>query len=311
MTSGNIAVFDHDAGRVADLVTEFNRLFGIDQERSKLRRSDACCESLADKKPGEPDIEAVLKIKALIRWSEAKAGASRSAAARSTCTFSTCRSIAPARSPRSRSAADDVRIIRELLEQVEPQQIYVAGDLSDPHGTHRVCAEAIFRALAEHRSGTAAAGPKCGSIAAPGRNGSCTRSRSPCRFRRGDLLQEAEGDLHAPESRRTRPCSPAATPASSGSGPKTAIHTAAAYNQSACPSTTRWKASCGGMGWAFRIWRSGPVTATAPARHITIRASPCAIGSSYLLRQSPSAERYGQAIGPPRRSFAALRMTAF
>jgi glucosamine-6-phosphate deaminase len=34
-----------------------------------------------------------------------------------------------------------------LIERVDPQQVYVAGDLSDPHGTHRVCAEAIFRAL--------------------------------------------------------------------------------------------------------------------------------------------------------------------
>ena len=33
MTSGNIAVFDHDARRIADLVAEFNRLFGIDEEQ--------------------------------------------------------------------------------------------------------------------------------------------------------------------------------------------------------------------------------------------------------------------------------------
>jgi glucosamine-6-phosphate deaminase len=44
---------------------------------------------------------------------------------------------------------EDVRIIRELIERVDSQQVYVAGDLSDPHGTHRVCAEAIFRALKE------------------------------------------------------------------------------------------------------------------------------------------------------------------
>ena len=44
---------------------------------------------------------------------------------------------------------DDVRIVRELIEKVQPAQIYVAGDLSDPHGTHRVCAQAIFRAVAE------------------------------------------------------------------------------------------------------------------------------------------------------------------
>ena len=51
---------------------------------------------------------------------------------------------------------EDVTIIRELIERVDPQQIYVAGDLSDPHGTHRVCAEAIFSALqeVEQASGT-------------------------------------------------------------------------------------------------------------------------------------------------------------
>ena len=44
--------------------------------------------------------------------------------------------------------------MRQLIERVQPAQIYVAGDLSDPHGTHRVCAEAIFRALdAIERSG--------------------------------------------------------------------------------------------------------------------------------------------------------------
>src|SRR4029078_3922660 len=74
MTSGNIAVFDHDAARVADLVTEYNRLFGIDQDRSKLVESTVI-ESLPRKHSGEADIEAVQKIKGLIRWAEAKAGA--------------------------------------------------------------------------------------------------------------------------------------------------------------------------------------------------------------------------------------------
>jgi len=43
----------------------------------------------------------------------------------------------------------DVAIVRALLEDVRPQHIFVAGDLSDPHGTHRMCKEAIDRALAE------------------------------------------------------------------------------------------------------------------------------------------------------------------
>ena len=41
----------------------------------------------------------------------------------------------------------DVSIIVSLLESVDPDVIFVAGDLSDPHGTHRVCAEAIFSAI--------------------------------------------------------------------------------------------------------------------------------------------------------------------
>jgi len=46
----------------------------------------------------------------------------------------------------------DVAIVRSLLEEVQPQFIFVAGDLSDPHGTHRMCKEAIDRALTESGS---------------------------------------------------------------------------------------------------------------------------------------------------------------
>ena len=60
----------------------------------------------------------------------------------------------------------------------------MAGDLSDPHGTHRVCAEAIFRALQADRGRRRAAGPRCCCIAGPGRNGRRTRSTSPCRSAR-------------------------------------------------------------------------------------------------------------------------------
>ena len=64
----------------------------------------------------------------------------------------------------------DVAIVRALLEEVPPDLVFVAGDLSDPHGTHRMCKEAIDRALAEYVR-PAAAGRKCGSTAAPGRSG--------------------------------------------------------------------------------------------------------------------------------------------
>ena len=153
MTSGNIAVFDHDAQRVADLVVEFNRRFNIDQEKS-LEVERQVHESLARKAPGEPDTETVLAIKALIRWSEAKAGAMVCGCREEHLHFLDLPFYRTGTIAKNPVSADDVRIIRELIDHVDPQQIYVAGDLSDPHGTHRVCAEAILLALKE----TAAAG---------------------------------------------------------------------------------------------------------------------------------------------------------
>jgi glucosamine-6-phosphate deaminase len=148
MTSGNIAVFDHDAQRVADLVAEFNRLFGIDQEKS-LEVERQVLQSLAKKAPGEPDSPTVLAIKALVRWSEAKAGAIVAGCREEHLHFLDLPFYRTGTIAKNPVGDEDVRIIRELIERVDPQQIYVAGDLSDPHGTHRVCAEAIFRALKE------------------------------------------------------------------------------------------------------------------------------------------------------------------
>ena len=148
MTSGNIAVFDHDAQRVADFVTEYNRLFGIDRDKTQLVEQTVT-EYFGRKQPGEPDIDAVLKIKGLIRWSEAKAGAVEVGCKEEHLHFLDLPFYRTGTIAKKPIGLDDVRIIRELIERIDPWQIYVAGDLSDPHGTHRVCAEAIFRALRE------------------------------------------------------------------------------------------------------------------------------------------------------------------
>ncbi len=148
MTSGNIAVFDHDARRIADLVTEYNRRFAIDTERSPQIESDVN-QSLDQKGPGVPDTEAVLAIKALIRWSEAKSAAVACGCREEHLHFLDLPFYRTGTIAKNPVGQDDIALIRSLIERVGPDQIYVAGDLSDPHGTHRVCAEAIFRALAE------------------------------------------------------------------------------------------------------------------------------------------------------------------
>ena len=146
MTSGNIAVFDHDAKQVADLVAEFNRRFGIDSTKTHELESRVA-EALAAKGPGDSDSDEVLTIKSLIRWSEAKAGAIVAGCREEDLHFLDLPFYRTGTIAKNPIAQADVTIVRQLIEQVAPAQIYVAGDLSDPHGTHRVCAQAIFRAV--------------------------------------------------------------------------------------------------------------------------------------------------------------------
>ena len=74
MTSGNIAVFDHDALRFADYAAGFNKLFGID-ERKTSEVAGRVMEFLSKKQAGQTDSEDILKIKGLVRETEARAAA--------------------------------------------------------------------------------------------------------------------------------------------------------------------------------------------------------------------------------------------
>jgi glucosamine-6-phosphate deaminase len=146
MTSGNIAVFDHDAWRFTDFVVEFNRLFGID-----VQATDAVMERVRDflrtKKAGQLDSEDLLQIKALIRQTEARAAARACGIPPEQLEFMNLRFYRTGTIAKAPIHEKDIEDIINLLERLRPAQIYVAGDLSDPHGTHRVCAEAIFQAV--------------------------------------------------------------------------------------------------------------------------------------------------------------------
>lgn len=151
MTSGNIAVFDHDAARIADMVTEYNKMFGIDQERS-LEVERRVADALKHKSPGESDAECVAKIKSLIRWSEAKAGAFVVGCQEEHLHYLDLPFYRTGTVAKKPIGSEDVDIICRLLHEVEPDQVYVAGDLADPHGTHRMCAQAIFLALNKYEA---------------------------------------------------------------------------------------------------------------------------------------------------------------
>ena len=144
--SGNIAVFDDDAVYFADFAGEFNRMFGINQEQSD--KIEAHIEEfLKNKKPGQVDSEAVQKIKGLIRRGEARAAGRYCGIPNDRLHFLDMPFYETGVVTKKPLGEEDIQIIVDLLERVKPHQIYAAGDLSDPHGTHRVCLQAIFHAV--------------------------------------------------------------------------------------------------------------------------------------------------------------------
>jgi glucosamine-6-phosphate deaminase len=151
MTSGNIAVFDHDALRFTDFVATFNRLFGIDQEKT-LSLLEKVKTFLRSKRPGQSDSPEVLKIKALIRETEARAAALSIGIPPEQLEFMDLRFYRTGTIAKAPLAPEDIDDVAHLLERLQPAQVYVAGDLSDPHGTHRMCADAIFQALRRVRA---------------------------------------------------------------------------------------------------------------------------------------------------------------
>jgi glucosamine-6-phosphate deaminase len=146
MTSGNIAVFDHDAWRFADFVSEFNQLFRIAPEQTQDVTS-RLQEALRHKKRGQPDAGDVLTIKALIRQTEARAAAMACGLSPDRLEFMDLRFYRTGTIAKAPIYPEDIADIVDLLQRLRPTQIYVAGDLSDPHGTHRVCADAVFQAV--------------------------------------------------------------------------------------------------------------------------------------------------------------------
>ena len=144
-TSGNIAVFDEDVIRFADFVNDFHEAFGLDKTMTQTM-FEGIQNKLAAKKAGEVDAPEVLLFKGLIRRGEAKAGA-RYVSEKVQTHFLDLPFYETGTIKKKPLSKADIDIIVELLQKVKPHQIYAAGDLSDPHGTHRVCLDAIFAAV--------------------------------------------------------------------------------------------------------------------------------------------------------------------
>ena len=144
--SGNIAVFDDDAIRFADFAAEFNKMFGIDQEQT-LNVENHIEEFLKNKKPGQVDSEETQKIKGLIRRGEARAAGRDCGLPVENLHFLDMPFYETGVVRKKPLSEADIQLIVDLFEKIKPHQVYTAGDLSDPHGTHRVCLAAILQAI--------------------------------------------------------------------------------------------------------------------------------------------------------------------
>ena len=146
-TSGNIAVNDEEVTRFMHFINGFNQLFNNSEDTVIMDKYKEIKEFFKNKKASDGDTRDVLTLKGLIRRGEA----------RTACTFNKIpldhvhfldlpfyESGTVEKLPMTEK---DVEIVRQLLQQIKPHQIYVAGDLADPHGTHRKCTNAVLAAI--------------------------------------------------------------------------------------------------------------------------------------------------------------------
>ena len=148
MTSGNIAVFDHDVRRYVDFLERLDRE-RIGDGVALRTLAGTVREFLQGKRPGDVDIQEVLDIKRIIRESEAVSGLEVMGLGREHARFLNLPFYQTGKVRKDPIGPADVAIVSALLRELEPDLVFVAGDLSDPHGTHRMCKEAIDDARIE------------------------------------------------------------------------------------------------------------------------------------------------------------------
>ncbi|MGB5171688.1 MAG: glucosamine-6-phosphate deaminase [Eudoraea sp.] len=141
-TSGNIAVFDDEVIRFLDFASD------VSKDDSTLSKQVIEVRAfLNDKRPGQVDSPEIQKFKGLIRKGEALAACRYCGVNEEHAHFQKLPFYENGTVKKKPFSEEDVQLTYELLNKVKPNQIFAAGDLSDPHGTHRVCLDIIYAAL--------------------------------------------------------------------------------------------------------------------------------------------------------------------
>ncbi len=145
-TSGNIAVTDEFVTRFLDFTVGFEKMFGIDSSKSEEILHSAR-KFLGQKKTDQIDTPEIRAVKGLIRRCEAKATCRYVGIPDENCHFLNLPFYETGMVEKKPMSEEDVQITIDLLRKIKPHQVYAAGDLADPHGTHKVCLDIVFEAL--------------------------------------------------------------------------------------------------------------------------------------------------------------------
>lgn len=151
-TSGNIAVGDEEVVRFMHFINGFNQLFENSKDKVISDKYAEIKQFFSTKKEGDMDTRDILTIKGLIRRGEARTACTFNRIPLSRCHFLDLPFYETGKIEKNPISEADVEIVLNLLREVKPHQIYVAGDLADPHGTHRVCTDAVFAAIDEEKN---------------------------------------------------------------------------------------------------------------------------------------------------------------
>ena len=146
-TSGNIAVGDEEVTRFMHFINGFNQIFADSKDSVISNKYKEIKQFFAQKKEGDFDTKDILTIKGLIRRGEARTACTYNQIPLDHVHFLDLPFYESGKIEKLPMTEKDVEIVRHLLQEVKPHQVYVAGDLADPHGTHKKCTDAVLAAI--------------------------------------------------------------------------------------------------------------------------------------------------------------------
>jgi len=146
-TSGNIAVGDEEVVRFLHFINGFDQIFNNGESKVIKDKYTEIRSFLNAKKEGDLDSKNILTIKGLIRRGEARTACAYNNIPLNRCHFLDLPFYETGKIKKNPISEKDVEIVRQLLKDIKPQQIFIAGDLADPHGTHRICTDSVLAAI--------------------------------------------------------------------------------------------------------------------------------------------------------------------